>query len=102
MDDNKFSELLSKLDITLNADGSNPSVSPSIKTPDGVRPCQGLYITPELDVEQLNQNELILAHALLHQFYATGIKNLSKEQIKDVHDRVAERLNHTEYDDLDY
>ena len=59
-------------------------------------------LSPDTDFESMTKNELLLAHVLLHKFYATGNKTLSKEEIKILHDEVKKHIKHTRFDDLDY
>jgi len=100
MNTTRYAELLSKLDCILLPDGSKPSVSPGgIKATGAQSP--GLYITPDMKMEQLSKNDLVLAHALLHKLHATGTKTLTKTQIYDLHEEVSKRINHSYFDGLD-
>lgn len=64
-------------------------------------PSLGINITKSLDIDNLTQDEASLTHALLHRFYATGTKTLSKEDIKEIHDKVKHKLSHSYFDKLD-
>jgi len=99
MNKQRYRELLRKLDSILKADGSIPSVSPAPTGP-GVS-ASGLYIFSHMDIESLSKNDLLLAHALLHKFYITGNKILKKDEIVDLHKKVAERMSHSRFDTLD-
>ena len=101
MNHEKFIELLYKLDFALNADGSIPSVSPALSALGGASPHPGLYLTPQMSVENLTKNELVLAHTLLHKFYSTGNKTFTKEQLKNLHDKIKTRITHSSFDSLD-
>ena len=98
MDKTKYKELLGKLDLILNADGSIPSVSPALGR--GSNPSV-IFITPDLDVERLSQNDLTMTHAMLHKLYATGTKTITREQIKILHEKVRLRMSHSDFDSLD-
>ena len=101
MNETTYIELLRKLDHTLNADGSIPSVSPALRVPGEACTRQGLYITPDMNVESLSERELLLAHVLVHKLYATGSKNVSKEQLKKLHDVIKTKIDHVSFDTLD-
>jgi len=101
MNQTTYNELLNRLDLTLNADGSIPSVSPALRASGEACTRQGLYITPDMDCESLSNPELLLAHTLVHKLYATGTKDMTKEQLKSVHDVVKLKIPHTAFDTLD-
>ena len=61
----------------------------------------GPYIHKDMDVEQLTQSEKLMVHVLLHKFYASGHRDLSKEDIEQLHDKVIEGISHKVFDKLD-
>jgi len=101
MDSSNYNRLLYKLDMLISSEKSE-LVSPT-SPPSGVGrpPASGLFITQDMDVESLSQDELVLAHVLLHKFNLTGNKWLKKPVIKELHDRIAVLIPHENYDRLD-
>ena len=101
MNETTYTELLRKLDHTLNADGSIPSVSPALRVPGEACTRQGLYIIPDMDIGSLSEREMLLAHVLVHKLYSTGSKTISKEQLKKLHDVIKTKMEHVSFDTLD-
>lgn len=61
-----------------------------------------LFITRDMDVEQLTDSQVYLTHALLHKFYARGgIKDLNKEDIEKLHNLIKVKMSHCDFDKLD-
>lgn len=60
-----------------------------------------LMVTPNMNINTLTQNELLLVHTLLHRFYPRGTKNLSKQNIEKLHELVKYKINHVQFDQLD-
>ena len=86
----------------LDTEGGESSVSPTSRPSDGkLTPSEGPYIYKDMDVEQLTQNEKIMVHVLLHKFYASGHRDLSKEDIEQLHAKLTEDMPHTAFDKLD-
>ena len=102
MNDIRYNQLVEKLNsIMLFADGPKPSVSPA-KSPGVGLAAPGLFITPDTNPEQLTENQPILAHVLLHKFYSTGCKNLTKQDIEELHCKIIKNLSfHSHFDRLD-
>lgn len=103
MKDNKYTELLTKLNLILNVGGDTPSVSPALN-PSGV--CKAaasdtLFITRDINVEQLSENQLQYVHVLLHKFFASGNKYLTKNEIKELHEKIRVKISHHDFDKLD-
>ena len=94
-------ELIKKLNEILSVDGDKPSVSPT--TPGSVAGStrDTLFITPDLDVEQLSENELLFVHVMLHKLYASKSKSLKRDEIIRLHKKVKPLINHVDFDDLD-
>jgi len=102
--ENKYRELLIKLDTFIGAESVHGSVSPtSEKSGDGFATPDKFILTSETDIEGLSERRVYLTHALLHQFYATGgVKNLDKSSIEQLHKKIKERMkNHSNFDKLD-
>ena len=100
----KYKELLSKLNIIIDTESVHDSVSPtSEKSGDGFAAPDNVFLTPETNIEKLSEKEVFLAHALLHQFYATGgVNNLNKFNIEQLHKKIKERIkSHSNFDKLD-
>jgi hypothetical protein len=94
-----YEQLISKLNAYIQNDGVDPSVSPTLGS--GYKPGP-LFITGDMDVESLTDNELLLVHTKLHAFYSNGGgKNLTKTDIEQLHEKVAEKIQHVEFDKLD-
>jgi len=62
----------------------------------------GIEITPEMNVEEYSDEKCYLIHTLLHLFYNTGAKNLSRSDVERLHKIVKKRIKHENFDDLDY
>ena len=102
MNPNRYNQLLNKLNSRLKfADVCD--VSPTLGlSGDGNASPDALYITPDMDVESLSDNNLYLAHTMLHSFYAGGgNKSLSPEQIENLHNQISKKINHVNFDKLD-
>jgi len=99
-----YEKLIAKLENYLDTDGVDPSVSPTLGSGGGsnIAP-DPLFITGDMDVESLSENDLHLTHTLLHKFYETGGgRNLSRKTIERLHVKVANKIeNHVSYDKLD-
>lgn len=88
MNNDKYEKLIKSLNKYLIDDKNNTSVP--------------LLISNEMDVKQLSESELYLAHTLLHQFYARGgIKTLTTKDIEELHNTVKVKINHSDFDRLD-
>jgi len=98
----KVEQLIHKLDTLLGVDSLELSVSPALgKSGSNFVQPDPIIISESLDINKLDQNQLTLTHTLLHQFYGTGSKNLTKEVIEKLHDKVKEKITHTYFDRLD-
>lgn len=60
-----------------------------------------IFIDESLNIEKLTHNQILLVHALLHRFYASGSKNLPKKTIIELHKKVRKKINHQYFDGLD-
>ena len=101
MDNTRYKELLSKLNIMLHhGDGcQNPSVSPTLVPGVDFGPPGTLY--SGMNMEALSKNELCLVHTNLHRFYPSGIGKVTKIDIEQLHAEIKERIKHTNFDMLD-
>jgi len=100
--DEKTINLINKLNTILGVDGSKPSVSPALSmSGEDSSSSDHIYIDESLNIEKLTQNQLLLVHVLLHRFYASGNKNLSKTTIEKLHNKIKEKINHSNFDRLD-
>jgi len=99
---NKVEQLIERLNFILDAEGGGLSGSPT-SWPPGRAPVVpgGIYIQRDMDVESLSDDDLKLVHVILHKFYAAGHKELTKTDVKKLHDAVKVRINHTYFDKLD-
>ena len=103
MNENRYHQLVEKLNkFMLNADGSNPSVSPAASLGGAGMASPPIFITPSTNFEQMTENQIVLAHVLLHKFYSTGCKTLTKQDIEELHDKIIKKLSsHDYFDKLD-
>ena len=99
---NKTEVLIEKLTHMLNAEGGESSVSPTSRLSGEVNTLPGgPYIHKDMNVEQLTQNEKLMVHVLLHKFYASGHRDLSKEDIEQLHGKLIKDIPHKMFDRLD-
>jgi len=98
MNEIKYKELLSKLDSVLGI----IKVSPMGGLGDTNGETHALHLSTELDIDSLVSSDLYLCHTLLHNFYATKSKALGVEEIKFLHNKIKEKINHKDYDSLDF
>ena len=95
----RYGQLMEKLAFILKKEGVSPSVSPTFKAESGIS--DSVFIQKDMKIETLDRNMLMFIHTLLHKFYATGNKTLTKEDIIDLHQKVVPKLNHHYFDKLD-
>jgi len=101
MEHEKYLELLNKLNA-FYTDSGPESVSPKSSGRDGESLSDNLLITKDLKFEELDTMTLYLVHTLLHQFYDSGSnKFLTLEDMKDLHDKIKEKITHVDFDQLD-
>jgi len=98
MNEEKYKELLSKLNNALNT----ITVSPMGGLGDTNSDTQSLHLSSSMDIEKLSTEELYLSHTLLHNFYATKSKHFTLEELKHLHSKIAKKINHKKFDSLDY
>jgi hypothetical protein len=92
-DTEKCKVLIDKLNRLLHQRGGYvPPVSPT-QTGSGKVPPE-LTLTSDMSLEGLTQNEILLAHTLLHRFYPQGIRDLNKENIEQLHSKIRTKINH--------
>jgi hypothetical protein len=104
INETRIKELLSKLNTIIDTSSVHGDVSPtSEKSGVGFASPDNFFLTKETNVEKLSENEVLLAHTLLHQFYATGgVNNLDKNSIEQLHKKIKERItSHSDFDRLD-
>ena len=104
MNSDRYNQLVDKLNTFLSVDKGPLSVSPTRRTLGaGKATSPGTpFIVRKMDLNVLSQNETILVHTLLHKFYASGNRELSKTDIKNLHNEVKEKLtSHIRFDTLD-
>ena len=97
----KVEELIKKLNVILSVDGDKPSVSPTATGSITGSPRDTLIITPDLDLEKLSDNDALFVHVMLHQLYASRSKSINREDIRKLHSKIRERINHSNFDELD-
>ena len=99
----QYVNLIEKLDKLLCKDAEKPSVSPTQDSSGvGKAPTPDTFLlTGDTDVEQLSQSDLYLAHTLLHKFYGSGSKYITKTEIERLHCKIREKIPHTNFDRLD-
>jgi len=103
MNEKKYNELISKLNSLIHDDGESPSVSPTTSSGVGQAPNPDtFYLRGDTDIDLLTENELLFAHVLLHKFYSVGCKTLTKEEIRELHKVIRKKMNHSNFDRLDY
>ena len=99
---NTTEKLIRKLDRFLNIESDSLSISPtSLGSNNRKSLLESFHITKDMSIEKLTTNKLIMIHALLHQFYVTGNRELSKQDIEQLHAKIIERNPHKEFDKLD-
>jgi len=98
----EYEQLLDKLNNYIDNDDVDSSVSPTLGS-GGAKTSPDLpFIASDMDLSHMNRGELLLVHALLHQFYSRGgIKGLKKRDIENLHAKVAEKIDHVDFDKLD-
>ena len=102
MNENKVNNLINKLNYMLSVDGVKPSISPALSSSGGALTSPDpIYIDETLNIDKLSQNQILLVHALLHRFYASGNKNLDKTVIEKLHKEISHKMNHIYFDRLD-
>lgn len=102
MNDTKYNELVEKLTNMLSVGGIEPPVSPTLRSgEDRLFSPDSFYVEKNLEIDKLNKNELLLTHVLLHKFYASGLSDLSKQEIKRLHTEVSKKISHSNFDKLD-
>ncbi len=97
MNDKKLRELIRRLNSHLIS--STNQISPTLGSGcSKIRPFP-LFISNDMLIEQLSDNELLLAHVLIHKFYANRAnKDFTKEDLQELHERVKRLLpNHTNF-----
>jgi hypothetical protein len=100
----KYNELLERLNGFIDTSSVHGDVSPtSEKSGAGLAAPDKFILTGDIDIEKLSEKEVLLAHALLHRFYASGgVNNLSMGDIEKLHTKIKEKItNHSEFDKLD-
>jgi hypothetical protein len=101
-EDEKVRRLIDKLNTILGVDGLEPSVSPALSESGGDKtPSDAIFIDESLNIDKLSLDQLLLVHVLLHRFYGSGSKNLSKPTIEKLHGKVSKKLDHQYFDKLD-
>ena len=86
MDESKYNNLIYKLNGIIREDNESDE----------------FFIKKGMSVESLSTNELFLVHVLLHKFYATGKnRELSMEDVEQLHSEVSKRIPHSRFDSLD-
>lgn len=102
MNEEKYKQLVEKLNDYIDIDGVGPSVSPTLGSDVGKAVASAPHITADMNMDDLTQNQLLLVHTLLHTFYARGgIKDLKTKDIERLHKEVKTRINHSDFDKLD-
>lgn len=81
VNDEKYIKLINKIDSVL---GHEPGI-----------------IHKDMCFESLSKNELIMVHTNLHRFYPKGTKDVSKNDIEQLHTKVKELIGHRYFDQLD-
>ena len=77
-------------------------VSPTHHASGGNSSPEALIITPELKIENLNKEQLLYVHAMLHRFYSNGSNKVLKQvDIEKLHAKVSKKIKHTTFDKLD-
>jgi len=99
---NSAEQLIDRLNFILGVEGGEQSNSPTSKPSDKAFALSGgIYIHKDMDMEKLTDNQVALVHTLLHKFYASGHKKLTKVDIEQLHDKLMENRNHNDFDSLD-
>ena len=102
MNEDKVLNLINKLNHMLSVDDVKSSVSPALSSSgEELSSPDSIYIDETLNIDRLDKNQLLLVHALLHRFYASGNKNLDKSVIEKLHKQVSSKINHSYFDRLD-
>lgn len=94
-------ELIKKLNGILSVSGHEPLVSPTTSGGTTGSARSTLFITPDINIEKLSENELLYAHVMLHKLYQSSARGITKEEIKELHDKIKEKINHSDFDSLD-
>jgi len=101
MNKEKYECILEKLNKHIYIDGVKPSVSPNSEMSNAS--ALGIpLISNDMRFDVLTDKQLTLIHSLLHKFYSIGgNESLSKEDIKNIHIKIKERIKHDRFDKLD-
>lgn len=60
-----------------------------------------LLIKKDTELENLSKNQLFMTHTLLHKFYPSKNKILSKVDIEELHSEIRKLIGHHNFDTLD-
>ena len=103
MNDTEYNKLLEKLGKYIDDDRVDLSVSPTLGSDCGKAATSvPLFITRDMDVDQLTESQIYLTHTLLHKFYARGgTKDLDKIDIEKLHNLIKVKMSHSDFDNLD-
>ena len=100
--DKNIKLLIDKLNIMLGVGGSKPSVSPTSRSGgDRLSLPDTIHISTNMELEKLTKDQLVLTHTLLHRFYASGHKILTRKDIEQLHSKIKDKVNHFVFDKLD-
>lgn len=94
-------ELIKKLNLILSVDDTSSSVSPTTTGSITGSTRDTLFITPDLELDKLTNNELLFVHVMLHKLYASKSKTLKRDEIIRLHKDIEKRINHENFDELD-
>lgn len=103
MKKNKYDNIIEQLNKMLNDGGVEPSNSSLLGTSGEYKAVSpdSVFVEENMDLDKMSEDELLLTHTLLHRFNSSGNKNLSKELIKTLHDKVKLKVKHSHFDRLD-
>ena len=102
MNQEQYEQLIKRLEGYIDIDDVDSSVSPTLGS-GGAKTSSDLpFISKEMCFDEMDRGQLLLIHALLHQFYGRGgTRDLKKREIESLHSRIVDLIDHVDFDKLD-
>lgn len=93
-----YNNFINKLNSRLTLSTGQISPTPTLG---GRLSRESIILTKGMSVESLSEENLYLAHTLLHKFYSGGSKSLKRKDIEQLHREIKEKIKHFDFDKLD-
>ena len=107
MNETKILELIDSMNTWLDDDVASTSISPTHLTGGHSSPSESVADNVDSDIliskiKDLEECEKYMLHAVLHKFYASGIRKYNDIiDVVDMHNEVKKHINHAYFDRLD-